>query len=208
MARTKGAKDKQIRKKPALRTRPIPATPARESAVDSAPADRPAIPPDEFHSAIERELQRAGTAELPGTSPASTGPAQTATDAPGTPPFEPSALTLDGLASAWQCAFYALGQVLLWLHVTPDAEPIYAVGRRRAKDLAKPSYTVYEHYTRTYLGMNPDNEIHVAAAVTVLNGVGIIPDLVDAVVTARRKEAAKRASPPPASHAGVGTTPV
>jgi hypothetical protein len=194
MARTRGAKDKTKRRQPAkhqsslAHQRPVKAPPA--AGKDAAPpADRPAIPPDEFQAAIAAELGSAGV-----TSDASHGagqdPAQPGSPPAQPPPFDPGALTIDGLASAWQLPFYALGKLLHVLRVTPDPEPIYDVGRRRAKDLAKPSYAIYEYCCREYLRLNPDNTVHVAAGATGLNAIGILPDLIDAIARARAKAAA------------------
>lgn len=151
------------------------------------PADRPAIPPSEFQQAIAAELGKADDVSRP-------GPDTSTIDAtPPAPAFDPTALTIDGLTSAWQAAFYLLGGLLAWLRITPDPEPVYAVGRRRAKELARPSYPIYEYFTREYLAMNPDNSLHVAAGATGLNAVGIVPDLIDAVMGARRKATSKTA---------------
>jgi hypothetical protein len=112
------------------------------------------------------------------------------------PAFEPASLTIDGLASAWQFPFYLLGELLHWLRITPDPEPVFAVGRRRAKDLATPSYIVYEHYARQYLGAEPDNQVVAAACVTGLNAIGIVPDVIEAVKLARRRAAQTSPHPP------------
>jgi len=197
MARTRGAKDKSRRKQPAakIRTPVRPSGPSHgsELAAGTPPglADRPAVPPGEFEAAIAAELGNTETIACPGPAPSGV----TAQPAPAQ--FDPGALTLDGLASAWQCAFYALGTALAWLRITPDPEPVYAVGRRRGKELAKPSYVIYEHYTRQYLQLNPENTVHVAAGATGLNAIGILPDLIDAVIGARRKAAAKAAQGQP-----------
>lgn len=157
------------------------------AAIQDLPPDRPAIPPDEFTAAIAAELRNSQAGQSASSSHANDAAPDTAA-----PPasFDPNSLTIDGLASAWQCAFYALGTLLYWLKVTPDPEPVYAVGRRRAKDLARPSYAIYEHYLREYLAVNPDDTVGVAAGATGLNAIGIVPDLIDAVVKARHKAAA------------------
>jgi hypothetical protein len=199
MARTKGAKDRATRKKPFHRRstqHPAAAKTATLTAVtQESPPDRPAIPPNEFTAAIAAELQ-ASQPGPPASSPH--GDDATACESPGpAASFDPAGLTLDGLAAAWQVPFYALGVGLRWLRVTPDPEPIFAVGRRRAKDLAKPSYPIYEHYMREYLAVNPDDTVGVAAGATALNAIGIVPEIIDAVVKARRKAAAAQPQPQP-----------
>jgi hypothetical protein len=193
MARKRGAKDKSKRKIPvqsrirpaihsAQTTPPVRMQAAPEPQRASGP-ERPAIPPDDFKAAIAAELGKADTHVDPGqTSPAVQG---------GSAPvaFDPGSLTLDGLASAWQLPFYVLALGLAWLRITPDPEPIIAVGRRRAKDLAKPSYAVYEYLLREYLGVHPEHQLYGAAGATALNGIGIVPEIVEAVRQARRKAA-------------------
>jgi hypothetical protein len=117
-------------------------------------------------------------------------------------------LTIEGLAAAWQVPFWALAWLLRILGVIPDPEPVVAVGKRRAKDLAKPSYAIYEHYTRQYLGLNPDNSVHVAAGVTALDAVGIVPEIVEACIKSRRsaaRVATEGQAPAAAPVAGTGT---
>jgi hypothetical protein len=190
MARTRGAKDKTRRKQ--LAAKGLLKTPMRPAAQTSPVAtpvlggerlpERPAIPPDEFRAAIAAELGKADTHVDPGQASAvQGGPAPVA--------FDPGSLTLDGLASAWQLPFYVLALGLAWLRITPDPEPIIAVGRRRAKDLAKPSYAVYEYLLREYLGVHPEHQLYGAAGATALNGIGIVPEIVEAVRQARRKAA-------------------
>jgi len=202
MARTRGAKDKTLRKKPFHQRRsaqhPAAAKTVTLTAVtQESPPDRPAIPPDEFTAAIAAELQTSqpgSPASSPhgGDAPACDSPSPAAS-------FDPAGLTLDGLAAAWQLPFYALGVALRAMRVTPDPEPIFAVGRRRAKDLAKPSYPIYEHYMREYLAVNPDDTVGVAAGATALNAIGIVPEIIDAVVKARRKAAAAQPQPQPST---------
>jgi len=196
MARTRGAKDNKARKKPAAprpTTRHSSSTGTETKATTVPAVDRPALPPDDFKAAIAAELGVSqGTPGQEGTLPEAGPPSP----APG---FDPGTLTIDGLASAWQVPFWAIGRVLQLLRVIGDPEPVFAVGRRRAKDLAKPSYEVYAHYARQYLQLNPDNSVHVAIGVTGLNGVGIIPELVEAIVKARKQalvEAARQTVPP------------
>jgi len=204
MARTKGAKDKGRRRKnisPRQSTQhPAAAKTATLTAVtQESPPDRPAIPPNEFAAAITAAIAAELQTSQPGP-PASSphGDGATACESPGpAASFDPASLTMDGLASAWQLPFYALGVGLHLLRITPDPEPIFAVGRRRAKDMAKSSYPIYEHLMREYLAVNPDDTVGVAAGATALNAIGIVPEIIDAVVKARRKAAAAQPQPQP-----------
>ncbi len=171
----------------------------------TSPPARPPIPPTEFESAIAAELGKAdGSSPTPGPCAAGTEPA-------GPPPaqatsfFEPSTLTIEGLEAAFQAPFFVLSRVLAWLKIAPDPEPIRALGKRRAKVLAKPSYAVYEHYARQYLGLHPDNRVHVAIGVTGLNAIGIAPELVEAIEESRRR--AYTPPLPPGSSSGPAAAP-
>lgn len=191
MARTKGAKDSKPRKKAIPRGTggrfQKKSTEPRESALQGAAAvERPALPIDDFKSAIAAELQQAPSLPEPGTGPQPSEVSPQSGPAPADG-FDPSALTLAGLASAWQVPFWALGWILTALKIVPSPDAIVDVGRRRAADLAKPSYEIYAHYARQYLQLNPDNTVHVAAGVTGLNAIGILPDLTEAIVKSRRQ---------------------
>lgn len=195
MARTRGAKDSKPRKKPAPKRPTIKRDPVK--------IERPALPPDDFHAAIAAELHQAplpqpGQVADPQVGPQGPAPASS---------FDPAALTLDGLASAWQVPFWALGWALTWLRYLPSPEAVTAVGRRRAKDLAKPSYEIYRHLLSEYLSLNPDNQVHAAGAVTALNGVGIVPDLTEAIVKSRREWIAATQRTQQAPTSGPGQTP-
>jgi hypothetical protein len=207
MARTRGAKDNKPRKKPAAKAasmRHSSFSGTLEPKATTVPAiERPPLPPDDFAAAIAAELNESPIA----------GPGSAEDVAQGVPPqqsapaavFDPNALTLEGLTNAWQVPFWALGHLLRILRVIPTADPIVAVGRRRAKELAKPSYTIYEFYTRQYLGLHPDNQVHVAAGVCGLNATAIVPELVEAVMEARRRSAAAavgQGGPTPAASTG------
>jgi hypothetical protein len=187
MARTKGAKDARKRK-PAVRKPPKPVTAA---PAGTPPIQRPDLPADDFHAAIAAELQASSPSTEGSNQPGQPESATPQVSPQGAAPaFDPATLTLDGLASAWQVPFWALAWALKILRIIPDPEPVIAVGRRRAKDLAKPSYAIYEHYTRQYIGLNPDNTVHVAAGVTALDALGILPEIVEACMKSRRQAAA------------------
>ncbi|MCU0916906.1 MAG: hypothetical protein MUC88_20450 [Planctomycetes bacterium] len=197
MARTKGAKDKTKRKilsqspqRPA--TKPGLTAPPDRTQVPPAPSqasgpERLAIPPDDFKAAIAAELRRAESSE---TSKPGQGSSDSSPPAPGSA-FDPAGLTLDGLANAWRLPFYVLARLLQWLQVAPDPEPIAAVGRRRAKELAKASYPIWDYYARQYVNVHPDQGVNVALGVTALDAIGIVPDLIDAIEESRRRFAPK-----------------
>lgn len=165
-------------------------------------AARPAISPDDFKAAIAAELGHASQASEPeeGSQAASCSPPPPAS-------FDPEALTLEGLSNAWRLPFYGLARLLQWLRIAPDPEPIEAVGRRRAKELAKASYPIWEHYARQYVNVHPDQAVNVSIGVTALDAVGILPDLLDAIGESRRrasKPAAAVQPPAPATTAQGG----
>jgi hypothetical protein len=143
------------------------------------------LPPDDFRAAIAAEMQSCN-AGVGSDQPGQQEPAPPQASPQAAPAFDPSTLTTEGLTAAWQVPFWALAWALKILGVIPDPEPVIAVGKRRAKDLAKPSYAIYEHYTRQYLGLNPENSVHVAAGVTALDAVGIVPEIVEACIKSRR----------------------
>lgn len=208
MARTKGAKDNKPRKKSVPRGtggrfQKQASNLASQERSEVASIERPPLPPDDFAAAIAAELGQAPSADpgpagdvAQGVSPQQSAPETL---------FDPNALTLEGLMNAWQVPFWALGHLLRILRVIPTADPIVAVGKRRAKELAKPSYAIYEFYTRQYLGLHPDNQVHVAAGVCGLNATAIVPELVEAVMDARRRSAAAavgQGGPTPAASTG------
>ncbi len=212
MARTKGAKDRTKRKQPAEKAPPkTPMRPAAKTSPETAPSiggerspERPAIPPDEFKAAIAAELGKA-------TNQAQVTPGQDATQGTNRPAetlapaadFDPAALTIDGLANAWRVPFYALARLLAWLRVAPDPEPIEAVGRRHAKTMAKASFPIWDYYARQYVNVHPDQAVNVSIGVTALDGIGIVPDLIDAIGESRRR-AARAVSSTPQPAAGPG----
>ena len=198
MARTRGAKDLRKRKLPATRPIKSPASPIqtqRTEAQSASVAERAELPQDDFKAALAAELGKAAAGEQSASpGPGQSGDSLTADSTPA-PGFDPNALTLDGLANAWRLPFYGLARLLQWLKVAPDPEPIEAVGRRRAKELAKASYPIWEYYARQYVDVHPDQAVNVAIGVTALDGIGIIPDLIDAVSQSRKRSAPKAAVP-------------
>jgi hypothetical protein len=99
---------------------------------------------------------------------------------------------LEGLTNAWQTPFFGLAALLHVLRIAPDPAPIIEVGQRRAKEMAKASYPLWDYYARRYLNVHPDHGVNVAIGVTVLDAIGIVPDLIGAVLESRR-----RSVPPP-----------
>jgi hypothetical protein len=144
--------------------------------------ERPPLPIDDFKAAVAAELQASSPSE------GGPGPDGSTAVSPQTGPaaFDPGTLTLEGMASAWQLPFWGLGWLLTFLRVLPGPDAVCDVGKKRAKDLARPSYAVYEHFAREYLGLHPRNAIHVSIGITGLNGVGILPELTEAIVKSRR----------------------
>jgi hypothetical protein len=148
----------------------------------------------EFQAAIAAELKQASVSIDPGRTEA----ASTSSTPPAPASFDPSALTIDGLASAWQLPFYLLASLLQLLRIAPEPAPIVAVGRRRAPDLAKPSYVVYVELARRYLQLHPESQLQMAAGATGLNAVGILPELIEAIKDSRRRAGVAEAERPPA----------
>jgi len=209
MARTKGAKDKSQRKIIKPRSQPPrkevaqtrPPLPAVTPAAPTPAADPRGASAAEFQAAIAAELKQASVSIDPGRTEA----ASTSSSPPAPASFDPSALTIAGLASAWQLPFYLLASLLQLLRIAPDPAPIVAVGCRRAPDLAKPSYVVYVELATRYLQVHPENQLQMAAGATGLNAVGILPDLIEAIKESRRRAGVAGAqvtpapAPPPAS---------
>jgi hypothetical protein len=173
--------------------------------VPPAEIQRPAIPPDEFQAAIAAELNKTfSLSSGPGAVPYSEGSADTHTvsSSPG-PTFDPAALTLDAMAAALHLPFYILAWVLQLFRVAPDPGPILAVGAKHAPTLAKAVYPIYDHYARQYIGEHPDQVVNVSIHVAILDAVGIVPDMIDAVNESRAKAAARQqqqAGPPPGAN--------
>jgi hypothetical protein len=220
VARKKGAKDKKPRKIPVTRSRPAhgsgQTTPPVRREASPAPQtlsgpERPAIPPDDFQAAIAAELKQASPSSVEQAGREAPADVGTRTSAPSAPPeFDPSALTEEGLANAWRLPFYGLARLLCLLRIAPEPEPIEAVGRRHAKTMAKASYPIWDYYARQYLNLHPDQTVNVAIGVTALDGIGIIPDLIDAIGESRRRFAARvttaASTPATAAQGGAATS--
>lgn len=167
MARTKGAVDKRPRKRSNVVTKPrIRATkPAEISAGPKlqvpAPEDAPGGVNPAFLQSIEAAL--GGPASEPQVEPGAQG-ATTGTTSPCTPaptlPDDPP-LTREAWESVLRVPFRLVAQAA-------GAPRVATIGDKRAKDLAKPSYVIFEHYAREYMAMNPDNPLSLAWAATIL----------------------------------------
>lgn len=207
MARTMGAKDKKRRRKPEPRNAqksPTPAVPRRRNTAPVPTGPQPAvkeesasgpetIDPRDFRVGIAAELGELAAATDGFSADPGQGSNQPASSAPAPEAagFDPAALTMEGLANAWRLPFYALARLLAWLRIAPDPEPVAAVGRRHAQALAKASYPIWEYYARQYVNVHPDQAVNVSIGVTVLDGIGIVPDLMDAIEESWRRTVRK-----------------
>lgn len=96
---------------------------------------------------------------------------------------------MDALASALQAPFYALAWLLAVLGIAPDPAPIVAVGQRRAPEFAKATYPIYEYLAAKYIGAHPDQVVNASLHIVVLDGIGLAPDLAEAIQESRRRAA-------------------
>jgi len=71
------------------------------------------------------------------------------------------------------------------LAIAVQAPGVADVGNRRAKDLARPSYVIFEHYAREYLSLNPDNPLSFAWAAPALVLADISADVGMEIARAR-----------------------
>ncbi|NLZ06659.1 MAG: hypothetical protein GXY19_15950 [Phycisphaerae bacterium] len=202
MARTKGAKDKRPRKKPALSMTPnaIRKRAARAQAEASTKAETPAPKPTdrkpdvdrvaEFNAAIDAELsQRVGTlSSAPADRPADTsdrvGPS---IEQPAGPVGDEALLTRQAWEGVCRVPFRTLGLCLRALGVIEDQgqAAIGNLAKKRAPDLARPSYVIFEHYAKQYTAMNPDDPISLAIVATGLVAADIAEELTEIIVVSR-----------------------
>lgn len=219
MARTKGAKDKRPRKKPALSMTPNAirkrqaAQRARADAEASGrpetpapkPTDRKAEPRsvDEFNAAIDAELKQTSD-----SFPSQDRPADgadrvgTSQQAPAGPLEDEALLTRSAWEGVCRVPFRTLGLVLCTLGVI-DRDGQTAIGnlaKKRAPDLARPSYVIFDHYARRYASMNPDDPVSLAIVATGLVAADIAEELAEiivvdrAMVRRRREQQTERAA--------------
>lgn len=188
MARTKGAVDKRPRKgSTAFKPRPKQTrADLREPKLQTpAPEGAPAGVNPEFLNSIETALT--GPADDPQVEPGAQG-ATTGTTSPCTPAHtspDDSPMTKEAWEGVLRVPFRLIA-------TAAGAPAVVQIGDKRAKELAKPSYMIFEHYAREYMAMNPDNPLSLAWAATVLVLCDIGADVAGEVLKAR----ALRARPP------------
>lgn len=203
MARTKGAKDKRPRKKPALSMTPnaIRKRKAREAqqATEASgkpetpapkPTDRKAEPRsvEEFNAAIDAELKQTSDS-FPSQDPPADGADRVGTSqqAPAGPLEDEALLTRSAWEGVCRVPFRTLGLVLCTLGVI-DKDGQTAIGnlaKKRAPDLARPSYVIFDHYARRYASMNPDDPVSLAIVATGLVAADIAEELAEIIVVDR-----------------------
>jgi len=214
MARTKGAKDRKPRKRTLSMTpnaiRKRQAAQAAQAAArdrDQATAERIGKPsagtdvgrsdrkPDtdrvaEFNAAIDAELKtRVGTlSSAPTDRPADTsdrvGPS---IEQPAGPVGDEALLTRQAWEGVCRVPFRTLGLCLRALGIIEDQgqTAIAKLAVKRAPDLARPSYVIFEHYAREYTRMNPDDPISLAIVATGLVAADIAEELTEIIVVSR-----------------------
>jgi len=220
MARTKGAKDKRPRKAPSKRTtrkvvkkvtparRPAskPAgTPAETPAANARKDTPPAVPQsvDEFNQAIDAALGVSqAVSPSPGDSdrPAAGDSVGEHGGSPGPSLIEQEApLTREAWQGVLRVPFRVLGLALAWSGLIDEAgqKAIGLVAEKRAPDLARPSYVLFEHYAKQYAGMDPDNPISLAWAATGLVAASIAEELTEVIVVSRQLARQRRQAPAP-----------
>lgn len=177
MPRTKGAIDKGPRKRSTVCKRPRPPAASAAGAVRGSPAPDQALPGvnPEFLTAIDTAL--GGAPNEPQVSP---GLGVPTTPAPDTLAEAP--LTRE----AWEGVLRVPFRVLA---LAVQAPGVADVGNKRAADLARPSYPIFEYYAREYLALNPDNPLSLAWAATGLVLADIAADVGVAIVQARAAQA-------------------
>jgi hypothetical protein len=200
MARTKGARDIKPRKHtkkpakpakpPAARPIPVSVAVARGAAPDPGAAPpREQVNPADFDRAIEAALAAepstaSGQEPAPGDSTACPAPAVLSTPVG----FDPQSVSISAWQDLWELPFWLLGGALKLFGVTRDSAAMERAGRRRAKDLGKASYTLWQHYAGQYAGIDPLNPVHLSIGATALIGVTCVRDIAEAVAADRRIE--------------------
>lgn len=211
MARTKGAKDKKPRKKPALsmtpnairkrqaaaaardRNQTSPERIGKSSAgTDVGRSDRKPEPNSvaEFNAAIDAELkQRAGSppSATAGRPADATDRVGAPIEAPAGPVGDEALLTRQAWEGVCRVPFRTLGLCLRALGIIEDQgqTAIAKLAVKRAPDLARPSYVIFEHYAREYTRMNPDDPISLAIVATGLVAADIAEELTEIIVVSR-----------------------
>jgi len=218
MARTKGAKDRRPRRRPTTTKKTTKKVAKKKAATpkpqpraghggptDQPPAETPAAGPTsvaEFNQAIDAEL---GNAAGDQTSSPPTGDRSTPADSgPHSNQADPQSTLGDALLTrdAWQgvlrVPFRALALILssIGLIEVRGAQAIKLVGEKRAPDLARPSYVIFDHYARKYAEMNPDDPLSLAWAATGLVAADIAEELAEVIVVSRRLAAQEKQKRP------------
>jgi hypothetical protein len=185
MARTKGAVDKRPRKRSTV-TKRKPKTPAAIAAAESPAVNLPDGPlpgvNPEFLRGIDAALNEPQVSGGPATpAPSAQAPTLSAEEAP---------LTRD----AWEGVLRVPFRIIA---LATQAPGVADVGTKRAKDLARPSYLIFEHYAKQYMAMNPDDPLSLAWAATGLVLADIAADVGVEIMQARARRAAAELPPGP-----------
>ena len=107
-------------------------------------------------------------------------------------------LTREAWEGVCRVPFRTLALLLGMFGIVPDVgqKAIAAVGKKRAPDIARPSYAIFEHYARKYAEMNPDDPVSLAWAATGLVASDIAEELAEVIVVSRRLAAQQNTSVP------------
>jgi len=144
----------------------------------------------EFNAAIDAELsQRVGT---PFSTPADRPVDEadrvgSSNEQPAGPAGEEALLTRQAWEGVCRVPFRTLALCLRVLGIIEDQGQA-AIGKlavKRAPDLARPSYVIFEHYAREYARMNPDDPISLAIVATGLVAADIAEELTEIIVVSR-----------------------
>ncbi len=181
MPRTKGAIDKRPRKRSTVRRpRPIAA------ALPRSPEGPLPAPTPEFLRQIDADL---GVTE----PQLSVGPEPNGSRVPPAPSLSLLESEPPLTREAWEGVLRVPFRVLA---LAVSAPGVAEVGNKRAKDLARPSYPIFEHYAREYMSLNPDNPLSLAWAATGLVLADIAADVGVEILRARADRAGTPAEIP------------
>jgi hypothetical protein len=149
-------------------------TAAAGTAESNNPGERPlpAVNP-EFLRQIDATLGATPPQVSPGPGDSPESPALACLPAETDPPLT---------REAWEGVLRVPFRLLATYSQAPR---VADVGNARAKDLAKPSYIIFEHYAREYCALNPDNPLSLAWAATALVLCDIGADVAVEIARAR-----------------------
>ena len=187
MPRTQGAIDKHPRKRStSLPKRKKPAAPIalKAPAAPAPAADCNSRPAPEFFDAIDAALAQQGQKPQADAG----GQAATVGTTPACPPA-PLSPEPPLTREAWEGVLRVPFRLLSAATAAPG---VAEIGVKRAKDLARPSYLIFEHYARDYLAMNPDDPLSLAWVATGL----VLADIGADVAVEISKARADRKHPP------------